>query len=577
MDGLANGGRVAIIGGGVAANAMATALLFTARARGRNIEVRIYEGNREAAQHRPPALLTPECRSRLAALGCRIPADWRALELSGLEVISGGNRVLLRNNGGGLWVVDAWPGGVSGQEQVARGLASVSALHGAKFIPRRVDRVELVGRRWSDPAPMSGPGSVVVWGHGANERVHAAVLASGCEAAVSDQFFDGFVAPPTVSAAHARLRYGGLQDGIWPTAKLILNPLPGVDGVYLIPCRSSVYALAFGDAAAPADLCQALMMAARDGHLAEGFEIAWLSATRVPAGAARRLCAPGLVAVGPAALGHPLQLGFSETLAGCSRAAVALVEGASRRRRLERRYVQDGIFDLIEDAGAACRAVRWLRRCGDGAAEVLRRGNEKQRRRPWLGAGVLGLSSPGAAELAARARWAAIGRLFGGVWKDAVEPLPPSIPRFEPELYYVVDDDPDLREGLTQLLESRGAEVVAFADELALFCAVARRPPAAILLDVVMSWVDGLRLCEELKRHPLTRDTRVVVMSGLNRPHIRERALRAGAHAFLPKPVDAARLLRALDPGAEWSDLPRDRETALSPRAGEDSVAHHAS
>ncbi len=163
------------------------------------------------------------------------------------------------------------------------------------------------------------------------------------------------------------------------------------------------------------------------------------------------------------------------------------------------------------------------------------------------------------------------------MWKEAVAPLAPSIPRFEPELYYVVDDDPDLREGLTQLLESRGAEVVAFADELALFCAVARRPPAAILLDVVMSWVDGLRLCEELKRHPLTRDTRVVVMSGLNRPHIRERALRAGAHAFLPKPVDAARLLRALDPGAAWSDLPRDWDTASSRRAGEDPVAHQAS
>ena len=84
MNGLANGGRVAIIGGGVAGNAMATALLFTARARGRNLEVRVYEGSREPEQHRPPALLTPECRSRLAALGCRVPAEWRALELSGL-------------------------------------------------------------------------------------------------------------------------------------------------------------------------------------------------------------------------------------------------------------------------------------------------------------------------------------------------------------------------------------------------------------------------------------------------------------------------------------------------------------
>jgi CheY-like chemotaxis protein len=115
-----------------------------------------------------------------------------------------------------------------------------------------------------------------------------------------------------------------------------------------------------------------------------------------------------------------------------------------------------------------------------------------------------------------------------------------------PNLYYVVDDDLDARAALTELLEASGGQVVAFADELALFCAVARRPPTAILLDVVLDWVDGLTLCEGLKRHPLTRDTEVVVMSGLNRPHVRQRALEAGAKAFLPKPFDPDRLLELL-------------------------------
>jgi CheY-like chemotaxis protein len=134
-----------------------------------------------------------------------------------------------------------------------------------------------------------------------------------------------------------------------------------------------------------------------------------------------------------------------------------------------------------------------------------------------------------------------------GSWmRTAMEPVPTAVPELEPDLYYVVDDDPDAREALTALLESTGAKVVSFADELALFCAVARRPPTAILLDVVLHWVDGLRLAEGLKQHPLTRNTRVVVMSGLNRPHVRQRALDAGAEAFLPKPVDPERLLRLL-------------------------------
>jgi CheY-like chemotaxis protein len=160
--------------------------------------------------------------------------------------------------------------------------------------------------------------------------------------------------------------------------------------------------------------------------------------------------------------------------------------------------------------------------------------------------GVLGLAAPTPLALLASARWAGLREVVGSWLRTTVEPVPVAMPALEPDLYYVVDDDQDAREAITQLLESTGATVVSFADELALFCAVARRPPTAILLDVVLHWVDGLRLCEGLKQHPLTRDTRVVVMSGLNRPHVRQRALEAGAEAFLPKPVEPERLLRQL-------------------------------
>ena len=128
--------------------------------------------------------------------------------------------------------------------------------------------------------------------------------------------------------------------------------------------------------------------------------------------------------------------------------------------------------------------------------------------------------------------------------------------RLEPDLYYVVDDDAESRELLTDYLESQGAEVVAFADELALFCAVARRPPTAVLLDVVLNWVDGLRLAEGLKTHPLTRDTQVIVMSGLSRPHVRERALKSGALAFLPKPFDPELLWKVLGGGSRPKPKP---------------------
>ncbi len=77
-----------------------------------------------------------------------------------------------------------------------------------------------------------------------------------------------------------------------------------------------------------------------------------------------------------------------------------------------------------------------------------------------------------------------------------------------------------------------------------------------MLLDVVLNWVDGLRLAEGLKTHPLTRDTQVIVMSGLSRPHVRERALKAGALAFLPKPFDPELLWKVLGGGSRPKPKP---------------------
>lgn len=539
--------QVAVIGGGVTGMAGAVALIATARARGRTLELTVFEGRRPDAPA-VPALLTPECRSRLAALGCRMAPDWRAIELRGVEVISGGRPEVIPGPSGAVWVVDGWPHGESGQRIVSSNLAEVAVQHGARVLARRVDQV----RREPIPTPPVGLGStaeLVVRARGVGERFHAVMLAEGPLGTIGADFVEGYRAPPMLAAAHARLRYPGRPQEA-STLRLILNPLPGVDGLYLVPCATSVFALAFGPALEPADLCQAVMGAARDGFLEEGFEIAELHGTRVPCGAGRGLTARGQIVVGPAALGHPFQIGFADALAEVSRAAHALVEAMDEPLTLRRRYVAEGLADLLEDARAASHAQKWLRRAGPRAAEAFVRARRRSAAIAPFSGGVLGLPSPAPLALIGSARWAGIRQAFAAALTTPFEPLPASIPEVEEDLYYVVDDDADARGALTELLEASGAKVVAFADELALYCAVARRPPTAILLDVVLNWVDGLTLCEGLKRHPLTRSTAVVVMSGISRPHVRRRALEAGARAFLSKPIDPEQLFAVLDRGS---------------------------
>jgi CheY-like chemotaxis protein len=542
---LAAGSRVAIIGGGIAGAGLAASLLFNGRARGVSLDVRVYSHG-EPDSVPPPVVLTPECRSRLAALGCRVPLEWRSHELRGVEILAQGRRELLPAPPGGLWVVDGGPQGQGGLAVVREAMVAAATAQGARFVERRVDRVEHQPPAPDAPEAVRNSGLLVVRAQGSGERFHAAALATGARGSLGDAFFPGLQPAPTVAAVQARLRQDSSRLTLSPLARLWISPLPSVDGLFLLPGAQSVYALAFGPAVTPADLCQVLMMAARDGLVEEGFELSALETTRLPFGPGRTLVAQGQVVVGPAALGHPLQAGLSETLATCSRAAVGLLDGGLDASALERRYVREGLSELMEDAAAGARSIAWLRRAGRRAPAAFL----AARRRGSVGGvhsgGVLGLAAPTPLALLASARWAGLREVVGSWLRTTVEPVPMAMPALEPDLYYVVDDDPDAREAITQLLESTGATVVSFADELALFCAVARRPPTAILLDVVLHWVDGLRLCEGLKQHPLTRNTRVVVMSGLNRPHVWQRALDAGAEAFLPKPVEPERLLRQL-------------------------------
>jgi excisionase family DNA binding protein len=66
--------------------------------------------------------------------------------------------------------------------------------------------------------------------------------------------------------------------------------------------------------------------------------------------------------------------------------------------------------------------------------------------------------------------------------------------------------------------------------------------PHVLLLDLSMPGMDGFEVCRQIKRDPVIRDTRVVVMTA--RPLDAEpRAMEAGADGFLSKPfaVDAVR------------------------------------
>jgi FixJ family two-component response regulator len=119
-------------------------------------------------------------------------------------------------------------------------------------------------------------------------------------------------------------------------------------------------------------------------------------------------------------------------------------------------------------------------------------------------------------------------------------------------LVAIVDDDASVRQSTRRLIRSLGHRAEAF-DSVEEFLDSAQAPETAcLILDVRMPGMDGL----ELQRCPADSDPPIpIVFITARASHEEEnRALQAGAVAFLRKPVDKETLLRVLGAVLERSD-----------------------
>jgi DNA-binding response OmpR family regulator len=78
----------------------------------------------------------------------------------------------------------------------------------------------------------------------------------------------------------------------------------------------------------------------------------------------------------------------------------------------------------------------------------------------------------------------------------------------------VMEDDPSVRGLLHTLLTAEGYDVTTASDGLAGLVSASARPPALVLLDLVMPDLGGLRVLEELEHDPQLSSVPVIVVTG---------------------------------------------------------------
>ena len=130
----------------------------------------------------------------------------------------------------------------------------------------------------------------------------------------------------------------------------------------------------------------------------------------------------------------------------------------------------------------------------------------------------------------------------------------------------VIDDEPDIRSGLTDILEDEGYRVETAADANAARARLAEAAFDAVLLDIWMPGTDGIALLREwVAQGELPQP--VVMMSGHGTVETAVEATRLGAYDFIEKPIALAKLLITLERALEAQHL-RQTNRSLQRQVG---------
>ena len=145
----------------------------------------------------------------------------------------------------------------------------------------------------------------------------------------------------------------------------------------------------------------------------------------------------------------------------------------------------------------------------------------------------------------------------------------------QPPRILVVDDEPQIVRALKVILRAAGYAVEAAGTRSEALASLAARPPAALVLDLVLPDGQGVEVCAEVRRWSRLP---ILVLSAVGDEREKVRALDAGADDYVTKPFGTdellARLRAVLRRSAEAGGSPRLQFGELAIDLADRSVTH---
>lgn len=111
------------------------------------------------------------------------------------------------------------------------------------------------------------------------------------------------------------------------------------------------------------------------------------------------------------------------------------------------------------------------------------------------------------------------------------------------EKILIIEDDSDISELVQYNLEREGYKVITASDGEVGYTKALQLKPTLIVLDLMLPGMDGLSVCRQLRAHPDTKFTPIVMLTAKNEESDVVVGLEMGADDYLSKPFSPKELL----------------------------------
>jgi CheY-like chemotaxis protein len=112
------------------------------------------------------------------------------------------------------------------------------------------------------------------------------------------------------------------------------------------------------------------------------------------------------------------------------------------------------------------------------------------------------------------------------------------VPRFAGRTVLVIEDDPDSRAMMRQMLEALGARVLLAESAAAALCALADETPDLVLCDLRLAELDDFGLVRQLREEPRLSAKPVVAVTARGSAADYQQTWEAGFDGHFVKPID---------------------------------------